>query len=73
MSRESLTNAINAATMAHYESIARLIVDNPTVTLSDLRRQHNITQHEMGRAQEMFRVHRKTGKGSAAYRKGSIT
>ena len=42
-------------------SIAGLIADNPTVTLSDLRRQHHITQHERWRAQEMFRVHRKNG------------
>jgi hypothetical protein len=73
MNRDCRDKAIADTEFAYYESIARLIADNPTVTLSDLRRQHNITQHEMWRAQEMFRVHRKTGKGSAAYRKGSIT
>jgi hypothetical protein len=69
MNRDCRDKAIADAEFAYYESIARLIVDNPTVTLSDLRRQHHITQHEMSRAQEMFRVHRQTGKGSQAYKK----
>lgn len=53
----------------NYESIAKLIVDDPTVSLEELRRLHGITHHDMWRAQTMFHVYRKTGRGSAAYRR----
>jgi hypothetical protein len=69
MNRETLNKAIDDAKFSFYESIAKLIVDNPTVTLAELRRQHGITHHQMWTAQTMFRVHRKTGKGSLAYKK----
>jgi hypothetical protein len=71
MNRDSLNKAIDSAKFSYYESIAKLIVDNPAVSLADLRKQHGITHHEMWKAQEMFCVRRKTGKGSAAYRKAS--
>jgi hypothetical protein len=49
--------------------IAKLIVDSPAVSLAELRKQHGITHYQMWMAQTTFRVHRKTGKGSLAYRK----
>jgi hypothetical protein len=49
--------------------IAKLIVDDPAVSLATLRKQHGNTHYQMWRAQTMFRVQRKTGKGSLAYRK----
>ena len=69
MSRESLTKAITDAMMTHYESIVRLIVENPTVSLGDLRRAHGISQHDMWRAQTIFQIHRTRGKGSSAHKK----
>jgi hypothetical protein len=71
MNRESLNKTIDGAKFSYYESIAKLIVDNPTVSLSDLRRLHSITHHEMWKAQEMFHVRRKTGQGSLACRKAN--
>lgn len=68
MNREILNKAIDSAKFSYYESIAKLIVDNPAVSLADLRKQHGITHHGMWKAQEMFHVHRKTGKGSQAYK-----
>jgi hypothetical protein len=69
MNRDSLNKAIDSAKFSYYESIAKLIVDNPTVSLADLRVKHGITHYDMWKAQEMFRVRRKTGKGSQAYKK----
>lgn len=71
MNRDSLNKAIDDAKFSYYEGIARLIFDNPTVSLPDLRKQHGITHHEMWKAQEMFHVRRKTGRGSQAYRKAT--
>jgi hypothetical protein len=69
MSREKLTKAITDATMSYLESIARLIAENPTIRLADLRRFHGITQHDMWRAQSIFHIHRTRGKGSSAHKK----
>jgi hypothetical protein len=69
MNKTELGEAKAAAEFEFYESIARIIVDNPEVSLADLRKQHGITHYQMWMAQTMFRVHRKTGKGSLAYRK----
>jgi hypothetical protein len=69
MNRNSLTKAIDSAKFSYYESIVRLIVDNPGVSLADLRKQHGITHHEMWKAQEVFHVRRKTGRRSAAYKR----
>ena len=71
MNRDSLNKAIDSARFSYYEGIARIIVDTPTVSLPDLRVKHGITHYDMWTAQEMFRVRRKTGKGSTAYRKAS--
>ena len=40
MNRDYRDTPIADAEFRYYESIARLIADNPTVTLSDLRRAH---------------------------------
>lgn len=73
MNKEILNKAIDSAKFSYYESIAKLIVDNPAVSLADLRKRHSITHHGMWKAQEMFHVRRKTGKGSQAYKKASIS
>lgn len=72
MNKAELTKALDNAKFSFYESIAKLIVDNPTVSLAELRNQHGITHHQMWTAQKMFHVHRKTGRGSRAY-KASIS
>jgi len=43
MNRTELDKAIAAKEFEYLESIAKLIADNPTVTLADLRQQHGIT------------------------------
>jgi len=73
MNKAELKKAFDDAKFSFYESIAKLIVDNPTVLLAALRKQHGITHYQMWVAQSMFHVHRKTGKGSLAYRKASIS
>jgi hypothetical protein len=72
MNKTELEKAKAAAEFEFYESIAKLIVDNPEVSLAKLRKQHGITHYQMWTAQKMFRVHRKTGRGSLAY-KASIS
>jgi hypothetical protein len=71
MNRESLAKAIDDAKVSYYEGIAKLIGDNPAISLADLRVKHGITHYDMWKAQEMFRVRRKTGKGSQAYKAGN--
>jgi hypothetical protein len=71
MNRTELEKAVAAKEFEFYESIARLIVDNPAVRLADLRKQHGISFHDMLKAQRMFQVRRKTGKGSPAYGKAT--
>jgi hypothetical protein len=44
-------------------------VENPTVSLADLRKLYSVSHHDMWKAQAMFHVRRKTGRGSKAYRK----
>jgi hypothetical protein len=73
MNKAELRKAFDDAKFSFYESIAKLIVDNPTVSLAELRKQHGITHYQMWTAQKMFHIHRKTGKGSMAYRKASIS
>lgn len=73
MNKAELKKAFDDAKVSFYESIAKLIVDNPTVSLATLREEHGITHHQMWMAQTTFHVHRKTGKGSQAYRKASIS
>lgn len=73
MNKAELQKACDDAKFSFYESIAKLIVNNPTVSLADLRRRHGITHYQMRVAQNMFHVHRKTGKGSQAYRQSSIS
>jgi hypothetical protein len=72
MNKAELKKALDNAKFSFYESIAKLIVNNPTVSLATLRKRYGITHHQMWTAQKMFHVHRKTGKGSQAY-KSSIS
>ena len=73
MNKTELEKAKAAAEFEFYESIAKLIVDNPTLSLAALRKRHGITHYQMWTAQKMFHVQRKTGKGSMAYRRASIS
>lgn len=68
MNKAEVKKAFDDAKFSFYESIAKLIVDNPTISLAALREQHGVTHYQMWTAQKMFHVHRKTGKGSMAYR-----
>jgi hypothetical protein len=68
MNKAELKQAFDDAKFSFYESIAKLIVDNPTLSLAALRKRHGITHYQMWTAQKMFHVHRKTGKRSMAYR-----
>jgi hypothetical protein len=69
MNKADLKKAFADAKFSFYGSIAQLIVDNPDVSLAELRKRHGITHYQMWVAQKMFHVHRKTGRGSLAYRK----
>jgi len=69
MNRDALKKAIDHARFEYLEGIAKLITENPAVSLADLRKQHNISHYEMWLAHKMFHVRRKTGRGSKAYRK----
>ena len=73
MNKAELKQAFDDAKFSFYESIAKLIVDNPTLSLAALRKRHGITHYQMWTAQKMFHVQRKTGKGSMAYRRASIS
>jgi len=68
VSKADLKKARADAEFWHYESIAKLIVDNPCISLAELRRIHGITHHDMWKAQAMFHVHGNTGRGSPAYK-----
>lgn len=68
MNKSSLKKARADAEFRYYKSIAKLIVDNPAVSLAELRKAHGITHHDMWKAQTIFRVYRKTGRGSLAYK-----
>lgn len=70
MSKSDLKKARADTEFTYYESIAKLIVDAPTVSLAELRKAHGITHHEMWRAQTMFHVHRK---GQLSVQTGLVT
>jgi hypothetical protein len=47
MNKAELKKTFDDAKFSFYESIAKLIVDNPTVSLAGLRKQHGITHYQM--------------------------
>ena len=55
----------------YYKWIAKVIVANEEVSLADLRRQNGITYWAIDRARKIFKVRRKPGAGSAAYKKST--
>lgn len=73
MDRAELKKAMDSKRFEYYERIAKLIVDNKEVSLADLRRQHGLTYWAVDRARKMFRIRRKPGAGSAAYKKSTTT
>jgi len=72
MTREFLAKAIADAKTAYFESIARLIVENPTVTLAELRSKYDTSRGDMSKAQRLFQMHRKRGCGSSARKKDAM-
>lgn len=71
MDRAELKKAMDAKRFEYYEQIAKLIANNKEVSLADLRRQHGLTYWSMDRARKMFKIRRKPGAGSAAYKKST--
>jgi len=71
--RAELKKAIDAKRIEYYEPIAKLIADNKEVSLADLRRQYGLTYWAVDRARKMFKIRRKPGAGSAAYKKSTTT
>lgn len=71
MDRAELKKAMDAKRLEYYQWIAKLIVDNEEVSLADLRRQHGLTYWAVDRARKMFKIRRKPGAGSAAYKKST--
>jgi hypothetical protein len=69
VNRTDLKKAVDKQRLEYYERIAQLIRQNPNVALAELRRQHGITYYEMHRAQKLFNLTRKRGRGSSAFRK----
>ena len=73
MDRAELKKAMDAKRSEYYERIANLIADNKNVSLAELRRQHGLTYWAVDRARKMFKIRRKPGAGSAAYKKSTTT
>jgi hypothetical protein len=71
MDRAELTKAINSKRFEYYKWIAKVIVDNEEVSLADLRRQNGITYWAIDRARKIFKIRRKPGAGSAAYKQST--
>ena len=71
MDRAELKKAMDAKRFEYYEQIAKLIANNKEVSLADLRRQHGLTYWAIDRARKMFKIRRKPGAGSAAYKKST--
>ena len=71
MDRAELKKAMDARRFEYYEQIAKLIANNKEVSLADLRRQHGLTYWAVDRARKMFKIRRKPGAGSAAYKKST--
>lgn len=71
MDRAELKKAMDAKRFEYYEQIAKLIADNKELSLADLRRQHGLTYWAIDRARKMFKIRRKLGAGSAAYKKST--
>lgn len=69
LSREELKQAISAQRFQYYKGIAKLITDNPELSLEELRRKHGLSNWAINRARTLLNVRRKKGAGSSAYKK----
>jgi molybdopterin/thiamine biosynthesis adenylyltransferase len=69
--RVELKKAMDSTRFEYYERIAKLIADNEEVSLANLRRQHGLTYWAIDHARKMFKIRRKPGAGSAAYKKST--
>lgn len=69
MNRDQLEEAIATERFEYYRSIAKLILDNPELSLEELRWKHGLSHWAINRARTLFNVSRKKGAGSSAYRK----
>ncbi|HUA14792.1 MAG TPA: hypothetical protein VMG31_05805 [Verrucomicrobiae bacterium] len=73
LTRVELKQAVYAQRFQYYKSVAQLIVDHPQVSLEELRRKHGLSHWAMDRARKLFKVNRKQGTGSSAYKKSTST
>jgi hypothetical protein len=71
MNRDELKRAIDDERIEYYKGIAKLIADNPKLSLEELRRKHGLSHWAMDRARKLFKISRKQGAGSSAYKKSS--
>jgi hypothetical protein len=69
MKKSELNKAIEAKRHEYYEWIAKLVLENPGITLTTLREAHGITYWAMQRAQKIFKITRRRGSGSLAAKK----
>jgi len=53
--------------------LAKLILDNPELSLKELRSKHGLSYWAVDRARRLFKLRRKRGAGSSAYKKLTIT
>lgn len=67
MNRDQLEEAIATERYKYYRAIAKLIVDNPELSLKDLRIKHGLSCWAVDRARRLFKLSRKRGAGSSAY------
>ncbi len=73
MNRDQLEEAIATERFEYYRSIAKLILDNPELSLEELRSKHGLSYWAVDRARRLFNLSRKRGAGSSAYKKLTIT
>jgi len=71
MNRDELKRAIDANRFEYYRSISKLILDNPELSLKELRSKHGLSCWAVDRARKLFKVNRKQGAGSSAYKKST--
>lgn len=73
LNRDELKQAISAQRFQYYKGVANLIVDNPDLSLEELRKKYGLSYWAVDRARRLFKLSRKRGAGSSAYKKLTIT
>ena len=72
MNRDELKRAIDDKRIEYYKDVANLIVENPELSLKELRSKHGLSCWAVDRARRLFKLSRKRGAGSSAYKKLTI-